>query len=429
VLTKVTAQQAGRTGRDLRLTVEGSDPDKNIVRLWVAVAGSSGPIGAFAGSAQGPVSLDQVTATDTSVIGVGTVVGALGQYPQISQVAVAIEDATNLRSALLTVPVDAQPVSLAGASCDATYVASRCPPSQGCRGTPATCQPGQAPTISRMAFLKTAGGPTTLIEGTEPEDDLASIRFEFQNAQGQSIMVDSNGDGTADLMSVSADATNLASGGVYFFRMQSGVGLETQMAKLAATPIDSAGHVGTTVTAAPTAVPVKGNGQTCDARGFDVCGATLACSPGVVGQTNVCKPAATLRTAHCQSAPVLAPTAAGAIALGQTGGQSLWDAPMGCSTNDPTGRPEGVVVIELTQPAGTLVLSTEGPGTNFDTVLYLLTGCPDTSAMALGCADDVAPGTPTSRLVLQNVPAGRYLAVVDSFGYGGGTFQLKATVQ
>ncbi len=87
------------------------------------------------------------------------------------------------------------------------------------------------------------------------------------------------------------------------------------------------------------------------------------------------------------------------------------------------------MVITLAQTAATLTLSTEGPGTNFDTVLYLLPGCPDTSAMALGCADDVAPGTPTSRLVLHNVPAGKYLAVVDSFGFGGGTFQLKATVQ
>jgi hypothetical protein len=242
-------------------------------------------------------------------------------------------------------------------------------------------------------------------------------------------MVDSDGDGTPDLMSVSATATNLASNGVYFFRMQSGVGLEAQMAKLAATPIDAAGHIGATVTAAPTAVPVKSSGQTCDARGFDVCGPSLACSPGVVGQTNTCKPATTLRTAHCQSAPVLTPTAAGAIALGQTGGQSLWDAPVGCSTNDPTGRPEGVVTIHLAQTAATLTLSTEGAGTNFDTVLYLLTGCPDSSSMALGCADDVAPGTPTSRLVLHNVPAGTYLAVVDSFGYEGGTFQLKATVQ
>ncbi len=339
VLTRVTAQQAGRTGRDLRLTIEGSDPDRNVVRLWVAAAGSSGPVGVFAGQAEGPVSLDQVTAGGDAVTGVATVVGALGQFPQISQVAVALEDATNLRSALLTVPVDAQPVNQAGAACDPTYVASRCPPSQGCRGTPSTCQPGQAPTITRMAFLKTAGGPTTLIEGTEPEDDLASITFQFQNAQGQSIMVDSNGDGTPDLMSVVADATNLSSGGVFFFRMQSGEGLETQLAKLAATPKDLAGHVGTTVTAAPTAVPIKSTGQTCDPRGFDQCGPTLACSPGVVGQANVCKAAATLRTSHCQSATVLTPTAEGAIALGQTAARACGTRRRAARPTTPPGGP------------------------------------------------------------------------------------------
>jgi hypothetical protein len=158
-----------------------------------------------------------------------------------------------------------------------------------------------------------------------------------------------------------------------------------------------------------------------------VCGVNLACSPGVVGVANTCTMASKLRGPACTAAPVLVASAAGATVIGLADGVSLWDAPQGCSSNDPTGRPEGLVTLRLTANAPTLTLTTARPATNFDTTLYLLQGCPDDSLGALGCGDDT-PGLGTaSTLVLHDVNAGDYQVVVDSFDHVGGTFELMAT--
>jgi hypothetical protein len=68
-------------------------------------------------------------------------------------------------------------------------------------------------------------------------------------------------------------------------------------------------------------------------------------------------------------------------------------------------------------------------GTTFDTALYVLPGCEDSSVDALACNDDVPGANAASELVLTDVPPGDYIVVVDSFGVEGGTFQLSATVE
>jgi hypothetical protein len=88
-----------------------------------------------------------------------------------------------------------------------------------------------------------------------------------------------------------------------------------------------------------------------------------------------------------------------------------------------------VARLVLAQAAATLTLSVANPGTDFDTTMYLLPGCPSTSAGALGCDDDNGIIGVSSLLVLQNVPAGTYTVVVDSFKPHGGNYQLTATVQ
>jgi hypothetical protein len=117
------------------------------------------------------------------------------------------------------------------------------------------------------------------------------------------------------------------------------------------------------------------------------------------------------------------------VVNGVAEGGSLWDAPLGCATNDPTGRPEGVVVLRMTERADRVRLSTVGSGTNFDTVLYVVPGCPNDTADVMGCSDDVMGGGGASELVLENVPAGDYLVVIDSFDGNGGNFELRATVE
>ena len=76
-----------------------------------------------------------------------------------------------------------------------------------------------------------------------------------------------------------------------------------------------------------------------------------------------------------------------------------------------------------------LTLSTVGAGTTFDTTMYVLAGCADSSQDALSCSDDFAGGGGASQLVLEDVAAGDYLVIVDSFDPTGGSFQLSATVE
>lgn len=207
--------------------------------------------------------------------------------------------------------------------------------------------------------------------------------------------------------------------------MQAGVGLETQVPMLVAKAIDSAGHESVVKKVAPTNIPVRTTGQTCDPRGFDTCGPDLACSPGVIGATNKCASITTLATAQCQAAAVLIPTAQGASLIGVAEGGSIYDAPAGCSSNDPKGRPETIVTVRLPTRANTLTLTTARPSTNFDTTMYVLSGCPADASQAFDCSDDSAGGS-GSTITLTDLPAGDYQVIIDSFSFTGGTFELHA---
>lgn len=436
--TTLDARVAGRTGRDLRLSFKGKDKNKDIVRVWVRLLDSvGGPIVGLDTNhdgqpelSEGPLALEGAKWSLETVTAGATARGVFVNNLSVFQVGVKLVDAAGLESEEQVVPVVDQAVMPRGSPCDPLFVENRCEPGLGCRGSPAICDEGLAPQVSRLAFFRGANGPTILIEGTEPEDDLATLRFQFQNAQGQAISVDSDGDGTPDLASFDHDALNLAVDGTYFVRIQAGVGLDDAVPKLVVTGLDVAGHTGTPKTAAPTTIPIKNSGQTCDPRGFDVCAAGLSCSPGIVGATtNKCSSAAPLRTTQCNAAPVLVATAGGAVITGVAEGGSLWDAPSGCSSADPKGRPEGLVKVRLTDRAAKLTLSTVGPGTSFDTTLYVLPACENDTANALGCSDDLPGAGSASQLELTDVPAGDYLVIIDSFDPAGGTFELHATVE
>jgi hypothetical protein len=436
-LTSVEARQSGRSGKDLSLSIKGTDPKKTVASAWVRLLDANGrPLDGFdtnadgvPDSAEGAVTLEGVKVDKGQLTASATLTRMLEAQPNLAKVGVALQDAMGQRTSELVVTMIAQQVKMLGQKCDPTYQVDRCAPSFGCRGSPATCQEGLPPTITKLAFYTSANGPEILVEGTEPEDDLATIHFSFENASGQPIEIDSDGDGTPDLASFDYPAAGASVDGSFFIRLQAGDGLDTQVPKLVAQGIDQAGHQGVPKIASPSVMPVRQNGQACDPLGFDACANGLACAPGLVGVANNCTQASKLRAPICAAAQVLVPTAEGASVIGVTGSVSLWDAPEGCSSNDPTGRPEGVVTIRLSQSVNTLVLTTAAPATNFDTTIYLLTGCPDDSLGALGCSDDTPGAGTASTLTLTNLGPGDYLLVVDSFDYVGGTFELKATAQ
>lgn len=434
-LTTADARASGRTGRDLRIAVKGKDRNLDAVAVFVRLLNASGGQvlaidtnhDGLAEASEASVLIDNKKWVTEVVTGSVTIRSVFARSADVMQVGVSLVDASGLQSDEQVVAVTDQVVRALGEGCDSTFVQDRCEPGLGCRGTPSACAEGLAPQIGRLAFYRNAtGGPTILVEGTEPEDDLATIRFQFQNASGAAISIDSDGDGTPDLSSFDQDALELAVDGAFFLRMQSGEGLDQQVPKLVAIPQDGAGHAGTPKIVAPMAIPVRNAGQACDIRGFDTCAVNLTCSPGIVGAMNKCAAASPLRTAQCTAAPILL---AGGTVRGFAEGGSLWDAPSGCSTNDPKGRPEAIVKLRLTDRATKVTLSTAGAGTSFDTTLYVMPGCPNDSRDALGCSDDFPGASGASQLVIEDLPAGDYLVVVDSFDLAGGAFQLTAVVE
>lgn len=436
-LTSLEVKATGLSGQDVTFTVKGSDVQRDAVLLDVQLLDTAGVAlpafdtnqdGAF-DATSGPVPLQDLKWSGTTFTATAVIRNAARDLLTLDRAAVTLVDALDNQSASMSAHVAKQTVQPMGATCDPAYVVARCTQGLSCRGSPPTCQAGVAPTITRFSFLKKATGPEILIEGTEPEDDLSIIQFGFQNAAGQAIAIDGDGDGTPELSSFDFGASGTSENGTFFIRMQPADGLDQVVPKLTATPSDDEGHVGALKTAAPLSPTTRAAGQACDARGFDQCATNFACSPGLVGKSNSCQNAATLRAAHCAAAPVIVPTAEGVTARGYAAGVSLWDVPNGCQTNDPTRRPEGVVVLRLTSQASKLTLSTEHAGTTFDTALYLLPGCPDNALASLGCSDDAAPGHSASHLEVLDVPPGDYLVVVDSFGYEGGLFELTATVE
>jgi hypothetical protein len=59
--------------------------------------------------------------------------------------------------------------------------------------------------------------------------------------------------------------------------------------------------------------------------------------------------------------------------------------------------------------------------------LYVMPGCPNDNADALGCNDDFPNSAGASQLELTDVPPGDYVVVIDSFDQLGGAFELHAT--
>lgn len=436
-IASITAHTAGAKGIDLVVSIVGSDADGDAelarVRLFDA---DQRPVLAFrTGLGERPDSNEQLVALngvdgEDSFITEVRLGGVIDEYPNIASVEVALRDSTGAFSDDVRGAVSAQAIRALGDACDAAIVADRCSAGLGCRGTPAQCQEGLAPEVAKVAYLQGEGGTRILVQGVDPEEDVASVLIEFLDASGHALMVDLDNDEVAESSEFEVAAESLGAG-AFSVHVVPVAGFEAMVPSIAVTATDAAGHTGVRKTAKLAATPIRSVGQACDLAGFDACNpATAACVPNVsatVVNAGTCKAKSQLAKSECALAPELVPGAAPIV--GVTAGPSLWDAPMTCSSGDPKGRPEGVAVLHLSAPASRLTLTTALAGTNFDSVVYLLPGCGDTTAAPLGCADDAPSGGAAATLELTLLPAGDYLVVVDSWGAVGGSFALSATVE
>ncbi len=437
VLVSAIARQVGRFGDDLRISVVGSDADGDATTLDVTfLDDASAEVLLFDTDSDGMLdSGNTVVPLDTPISGTTEGSGSRSfprlreQHPEIAAVRVVLVDARDARSAAIDAMVVEQPVLAVDAICDPDFADNRCADGLGCRaGTPAVCVLGSAPAIVRAAYLTTLGGANILVEGTDVDDDVSQIDIAFLDGTGMPVALDLDGDGAPEATSFGADARGSSSGGTFFFRFASTAFFAENVPRVSLVARDRGDRISAAVEADLADPPTRAVGQPCDPRGFDTCGMGV-CSPGMVGATNRCIGVAAARSAACTSALVLETSAGVGSIRGELTSPSLWDAPEGCSSGDPRDRPEGLVRLQLDAPAARVSLSTYNAYTNFDSTLYVISGCAGAPIVAW-CADDQfgEPRPELARLELVDVPAGLYFVVVDSFASVPGRFQLDVTV-
>ncbi len=439
VLDSAQLRETGRFGYDVRIDVVGSDSDGDTVAVRLELTDDQGMTIAIGGKSPADVSLNAALPAQAHSSGYAVIPKLFHDHNTLKHAKVSLVDSVGNISNTVEVDLQTQPVIAADGVCDTTYVMNRCDINYGCKGTlPATCMVGQAPTITRAGYYSDELGPRVLIEGSDPDDDANGYKIEFFDAAGQPFSYDDDNDPmTPSVSSFSQQVDVSATGGTFFFRFDPTSFFVDMVPKVRLTVTDLGGNSSTPVDKqlndGSSGAPQVNMGAQCDSRGFNRCPMNDVCALANKTATNTtCITVTAARSNACANALVLDPFKGITSVMGNIKGPSLWDSPDGCSTANPTGQPEAVVKLILSQPASKVVLSSDHPFTAFDTTLYAIAGCTGMPTAAW-CADDQpAPAVNTTLAVLEldNLPARTdYFVIVDSFTSGSGTtFQLDVTV-
>lgn len=279
--------------------------------------------------------------------------------------------------------------------------------------------------IGRLAYLAFSNGPKTLIEGTSATpNERVTLLVEFLDSAFAPISVNDGAEGSTSFLELLAISN---SQGEFFTAIQSIEGFDTNVRAMRVTATGFDGTSTKPVTAPLTQAPVRPAGEACDRHGFDVCAAQNVCAP-TEGQTR-CVAESTYRASTCANAPLLAPASGVARVKGRTDSPTLWDAPVGCVQSGALGMPypQGFARLHL-DAASTVALTTEDPETDVDTVLFVLDGCGERKTKPLACNDDVV-GSSSSTVVLEDLPAGDYVVVVQAATSAEGSFRITASLK
>ena len=441
VLDSAQARQTGRFGSDLRIDVTGTDPDGDAVAVKLSLTTREGAKLKLADT-DNDGKPDATEAQFALVAPLDKAEGSKGYFVlpdmftgqvELASAEVTLVDGAGLASDKQMVAIATQPVLAAAALCDATYVENRCGDGFGCKGNvPTTCQAGEAPKITRAAYLADELGVRVLIEGTDADLDVVKVTLEFLNGAGNPVALDLDGDATTpDVSSLEREVKPVWDTNKFFVPLDQGQVFADSVAKVRVKVTDRGGLASTPLTADKTAAPVKTSGQTCDIRTFDRCATNTVCLATSTGKTYTCTAINTARTRSCTAALVLEPAKGVTSVRGNVVAPSLWDAPAGCVLGDPTGQAETIVKLVLATPATKVTLSTHNAATSFDSTLYAMNKCED--APVLAWCEDFALDKKSSgaELVLANLAAGSYFVVVESFNVqlAGSTFQLDVKVE
>ncbi len=429
-LTSLVANQSGRLGQDLLLTLQGSDVNRAAFALDVQLGDKNGqPVNAFPNWAGTPSAYERIVLFDqssaagqTSFSKTVTLPGVLQTFPNIAVVVGAVVDTVGT-SAAVTARVALQSVESLHQSCDPNVITSRCSPGFACSVATSLCTAPAAPQIAKFVYVTSAQGQgaRVLVAGTDPADDLDLLHLEFLDSLSHPVAIDLTGNqdlATTFDLSV-ADASKL---GQFFYADQTAQGFDSTVTQLAVTPSGASSGTGARVTAMLEAPPVVSTGGVCDLRGFASCAAGDSCVHGSNGASSTCVVTATALSNAAAAAPTLDPSAGPLVATGYALSANLWgDPPSDCVPPGVRGLPEGIVLLHLADTTPSLTLTTDNPETNLDAAIFVLDGQgASVGTQSLGCNE----GYP-STLTLTDLAAGDYTIVVGSTTAAGGNFGLR----
>ncbi len=439
VWVSATARAAGRSGTDLAVFIVADDPNRDLATLRIRTLDAKGvPVEVidFDSAAEKTFVIDPVAAAGATRVTDAVLLP--GAYPvslqfRPAQVELELVDLAGLVSETRRVPIAAQVESVEGAACDPDELESRCVEGLSCEGAPATCVEAGPPVIEAAAYFRTLDGAAVVLEGRAPNDDVATVRMRFLDAQGNAFAPDFDDDGSPDENELVQQVEDVARRGRFQHLIEPTVVFPEKVAQVGLSVADAFGRGGDERRVRLDDRPVRGLGERCRPEGFDRCAETLFCDAASPSPTCVSK--VDLMQRRCGSARGLDPAKGMTRTTGRVRGASLVDPPPGCQAQAPAGMPEGFVPLHLEADVSRLVLSTEGPATTLDTHLTLLVGRCEAAASGLEpvascdgspcCADGPGAG---ATLTLTSLPAGDYVVVVDSTDRIGGEFTLEAAV-
>lgn len=435
VLVSASATVSGRFGDDVRVALRASDADGDWTSVSLSLFDDVGqPIVQFDGDGDGLLDTNQtIVALGAPVVGTDeqdqlvVLAGLELAVPLLAALDIGAVDAEGLASATQHVTLTAQPVVDLGGICDPSFVDNRCADGLGCPDAlPAVCVAGAPPALTRAAYMSDPGAVRVLVEGTDADDDVSELVLAFFDASDAPVELDLDGDGVPESTTFHARVAAAGVDGHFFYAFDASDQFALDVAAVSVTAVDRGMHESDPMRAPRAAAPTRNVGQACDPAGFDRCVASVCLAAS--GTTYRCVAVATARTSECGAAPVLDAFGGPGYLDGDASGPSLWDAPAGCSSGDPTGRPEGSLRLHLDRPASSVVLSTDNAYTTFDTTIYVMASCGAAPVVAW-CGDDTPGSTRSwlSHLELASLPAGDYVVVVDSFSPAGGHFRLDVT--
>ena len=434
-LTSATAHVDGRRGNRVRLSISGQQSAADFASVAVLALDASGNglvwfdtnLDGQEDSATGYL-VPQDNPNDTSFN-----FEILAPLPTPlqgwSQAEISLFDRNGAVSNQLSIPVAEQPVRAAGETCDPTAKADRCGQDLECNSGSATCVNHTGPSLDRVVYMDGPEGPILLASGTDNADDVAVMRLQFMDSQGNAVQVNLDNDTTAPTLQSNFTATSqfTPTDGTYLFQVAPVATFSDTVRQVKFVPVDLNAHVGAGVVAPLTQAPSIGSGTTCDAQGFNYCSGNSACVPGVVGAVNTCQPLGSVQSQACKSAPSLGLAPAGSMATGYNKGPSLWEPPAGCAADIALHHPETVFKMHVASETPSITITTERRETRMDTVLYVASVCSPSTTGIIACNDDIASGNVASAVTLTNVAVGDYYVIVDSLKDTGGQFGLAVT--